>query len=121
MEQFHRFKQQHPDAVLFFRMGDFYETFYEDAKTCARVLGLTLTSRSKDSNSKEWGVIWELEYPAAVTWDDAIAFANWLSEREELTPVYSGKGKTMNHDPMADGYRLLTEAEWEYAARAAGT
>ncbi len=51
MQQFHRFKKQHPDAILFFRMGDFYETFYEDAKTCAKVLGLTLTSRSKDSDN----------------------------------------------------------------------
>ncbi len=35
---------------MFFRMGDFYETFYEDAKTCSRVLGLTLTRRSKGNN-----------------------------------------------------------------------
>ncbi len=35
---------------MFFRMGDFYETFYEDAKTCSKVLGLTLTSRSKGNN-----------------------------------------------------------------------
>ncbi|MHC4462539.1 MAG: DNA mismatch repair protein MutS [Planctomycetota bacterium] len=50
MKQFHRFKQKYPDCILFFRMGDFYETFYEDAKTCSKVLGLTLTSRSKGSN-----------------------------------------------------------------------
>jgi DNA mismatch repair protein MutS len=50
MKQFRYFKDKYPDAVLFFRMGDFYETFYEDAKICARVLGLTLTSRSKDTN-----------------------------------------------------------------------
>jgi len=46
MRQYHRFKRQHPDAVLLFRMGDFYETFYDDAKVCARVCGLALTSRS---------------------------------------------------------------------------
>ncbi len=51
MKQFHHFKQQHPDAILFFRMGDFYETFYEDAKTCSKVLGLTLTSRNKGSDN----------------------------------------------------------------------
>jgi len=50
MKQFHRFKQKYPDCILFFRMGDFYETFYEDAKTCSKVLGLTLTSRSKGTN-----------------------------------------------------------------------
>ena len=50
MKQFHQFKSRYADAILFFRMGDFYETFYEDAKTCSRVLGLTLTSRSKGDN-----------------------------------------------------------------------
>ncbi|ARN56650.1 DNA mismatch repair protein MutS [Sedimentisphaera salicampi] len=51
MKQFHSFKEKYPDAVLFFRMGDFYETFYEDAKICSRVLGIALTSRGKDSSS----------------------------------------------------------------------
>jgi len=50
MKQFHHFKEKYPDAILFFRMGDFYETFYEDAKICSRVLGLALTSRSKGEN-----------------------------------------------------------------------
>src|SRR3990167_11548765 len=50
MKQFHHFKGKYPDAILFFRMGDFYETFYEDAKTCSKVMGLTLTSRSKGNN-----------------------------------------------------------------------
>jgi len=51
MRQFHQFKQKYPDCILFFRMGDFYETFYEDAKTCSKVLGLTLTSRDKGSDN----------------------------------------------------------------------
>jgi len=51
MRQFQQFKQKHPDCILFFRMGDFYETFYEDAKTCSKVLGLTLTSRDKASDN----------------------------------------------------------------------
>jgi len=50
MKQFHHFKEKYPDAVLFFRMGDFYETFYEDAEICSKVLGLTLTSRNKGEN-----------------------------------------------------------------------
>ena len=50
MKQFSRFKDKYPDCILFFRMGDFYETFYEDAKTCSRVCGLTLTSRNKGEN-----------------------------------------------------------------------
>ncbi len=47
MKQFHRFKQQHPGCVLFFRMGDFYEMFYDDAQLAHKVLGVTLTQRTK--------------------------------------------------------------------------
>jgi DNA mismatch repair protein MutS len=47
MRQYQQFKQQYPDYVLFFRMGDFYEMFWEDAKLAHRVLGVTLTSRNK--------------------------------------------------------------------------
>ena len=50
MRQYLDAKQQHRDAILFFRMGDFYEMFYEDALLAARTLELTLTSRSKDAN-----------------------------------------------------------------------
>ncbi|MFQ5417298.1 MAG: hypothetical protein ACE5FL_09660, partial [Myxococcota bacterium] len=49
MQQYLEQKAQVGEAVLLFRMGDFYETFYEDAKTIARVLGLTLTARNKSS------------------------------------------------------------------------
>ena len=45
MTQYNAIKAQHRDAILFFRMGDFYEMFGEDAKVGARVLGITLTSR----------------------------------------------------------------------------
>jgi DNA mismatch repair protein MutS len=50
MRQYLDAKQQHRDAILMFRMGDFYEIFYEDALVAARALELTLTSRSKDAN-----------------------------------------------------------------------
>jgi DNA mismatch repair protein MutS len=50
MRQYLDAKQQHRDAILFFRMGDFYEMFYEDALLASRTLELTLTSRSKDAN-----------------------------------------------------------------------
>ena len=46
MRQYHDIKKQYQDAILFFRMGDFYEMFYEDAKIASEVLGLALTSRS---------------------------------------------------------------------------
>jgi DNA mismatch repair protein MutS len=50
MRQYLDVKRQHRDAIVLFRMGDFYEMFYEDAVTAARVLELTLTSRAKDAS-----------------------------------------------------------------------
>ena len=49
MRQYLDIKAQHPDSILFFRMGDFYEMFFEDAKLGAQALELTLTSRDKNS------------------------------------------------------------------------
>ena len=48
MEQVKTFKEKYPDCILFMRMGDFYETFFEDAEICARELDIVQTSRSKD-------------------------------------------------------------------------
>jgi len=50
MRQYFDAKRQYRDAIVFFRMGDFYEMFYEDALVAARALDLTLTSRSKDAD-----------------------------------------------------------------------
>jgi DNA mismatch repair protein MutS len=46
MQQYREIKSRHQDAILFFRMGEFYEMFYEDAEVASRVLGITLTSRN---------------------------------------------------------------------------
>ncbi len=51
MRQYHEQKALVGEAILLFRMGDFYETFCDDAKTISRVLGLTLTTRSKDAGN----------------------------------------------------------------------
>ncbi len=45
MKRWHEIKQQYPDHILLFRMGDFYETFYEDAEKTSKILGITLTKR----------------------------------------------------------------------------
>lgn len=50
--QFWELKKQQPDAVLFFRLGDFYEMFFEDAKIASRVLGITLTARHKGTENE---------------------------------------------------------------------
>ena len=56
MRQYFAAKAQHPDALLFFRMGDFYELFYDDAKTAARELEITLTARDRERQVPMCGV-----------------------------------------------------------------
>lgn len=51
MQQYLRIKADHPDALLFYRMGDFYELFYDDAEKAARVLGITLTQRGQSAGA----------------------------------------------------------------------
>jgi DNA mismatch repair protein MutS len=52
LRQYLGIKGQYPDAILFFRMGDFYEMFFEDARTASRILGITLTARGTYNGEK---------------------------------------------------------------------
>ncbi len=52
LKQYMGIKAEYPDAILFFRMGDFYEMFFDDALTASRILGITLTSRGKLNGEK---------------------------------------------------------------------
>ena len=58
MRQYLDIKKQYGDAILFFRMGDFYEMFFDDAVEASEILGITLTSRHKDADIPLAGVPW---------------------------------------------------------------
>jgi DNA mismatch repair protein MutS len=51
MKQYNKFKAKHPDAILLFRVGDFYETFGEDAVKASQILGIVLTKRANGAAS----------------------------------------------------------------------
>src|SRR4030065_2869 len=52
MKQYHEIKKDYPNEILFFRMGDFYEMFGEDAKIASQILGIALTSRGYGKTEK---------------------------------------------------------------------
>ena len=51
MQQYLRIKAEYPDTLLFYRMGDFYELFYDDAKKASQILDITLTSRGQSGGA----------------------------------------------------------------------
>ena len=52
MQQYRRIKRETPPSILMFRLGDFYEMFFEDAVTASRVLGITLTGRESGKGNR---------------------------------------------------------------------
>ncbi|MBV8781265.1 MAG: DNA mismatch repair protein MutS [Phycisphaerae bacterium] len=94
MRQYQEFKRKHPGYILFFRMGDFYEMFWDDARTAARVLGVALTSRSR----------------GGIDADDAIPMAG--------VPFHAVEGYLRRM--IAAGYKVAICEQTEDAAQAKG-
>ena len=70
MRQYLEIKERHPDCILFFRLGDFYEMFADDAKLASHELDLTLTTRDRGKEKSE-------QVPMCGSWNSMSAAASW--------------------------------------------
>lgn len=100
--QYDEIKKRYPDAVLFFRLGDFYELFYEDAITCSKILDLTLTAKS--SGEEERAPMCGIPYHAVETYINKLINHGFKIAVCEQLESDGGKYKLVNRDVV----RLIT-------------
>ncbi len=125
-------EQAHQVTVSPFYMGK-YEVKVGNFRKFVEATGYRTEAERGDGSYVLTGSRWEKQKDATwknpyfeqgetspivcVSWNDAVAYCNWLSEKKGLEKVYTIYGGSVNADFTRKGYRLPTEAEWEYAAR----
>lgn len=133
-------KPVHSVTVSAFNIGRFEVTVEEFSEFIQATNYRTDAEKSGGSyfwENSEWtlkgGINWrfgaagkqrpdsEYNHPVIhVSWNDAVAYCNWLSQQHRYEPVYTIRGGQVTANWEADGYRLPTEVEWEFAARSRG-
>jgi sulfatase modifying factor 1 len=102
-------QKQHEVKINSFEISKFEVTVWQWKK-------FVKATKSKMPEAPTWG--WKDNFPMnQITWEQAISYCNWLSKSEKLQPVYFKNGPNYICDFKANGYRLPTEAEWEFAAK----
>ena len=85
MQQYLSIKADYPDMLLFYRMGDFYELFFDDAKRAAELLDITLTARGKSAgNPSRWRVS-RTTQPKVISRNSSVAASPWPSANRSVT------------------------------------
>ncbi|MBI4835378.1 MAG: DNA mismatch repair protein MutS [Planctomycetes bacterium] len=96
MEQYQKVKKRYPEEIVFFRLGDFYEMFYDDAKTASKILEITLTSRYKGDKSVPMAGI---PYHSATPYIRKLLKAGYkIAVCEQLEEADNASGKLVERD-----------------------